>query len=800
MKTGMMRSAARRSLRGLKRSPSFTLGAVITLGISVGSLGSVFTMVDQALLDPLPYPEADRLVLLTETTRGERISTAYLNYLDWRESARTIEQMGLYVGRGITVTGDGPAELILGIQASSSLFDVLGVEPALGRTLAAEADREGGPLEVLLTHDFWATRYGSDPGIVGRSIILNDRSHEVVGVMPEGFAFPAGIIFGSGDMFVPIGSEISSWQDRGSHPGISVLGRVADGVTLDAARREMEGIAARLASIHPENRDEGISFTTAREEILGDLPDGLRLLAIAGGLVLLIGLANALSLSTARAITRRDDLAVSRALGASRGDLVGEAVVEGLLFGVLAAALALGSAKGLLLIFREDLAELPRLRELELGWTPVIFMLAVSLVGSVAIQLGALAGSMRRRGDVGRASRGVGRPAMGGRGWRAGLVGGQVALAVLLACGSGILIQSLAALNANAGGVDPAGVLTFRMNLPEDGYEGEGRTEVFYGQLLESIGAMRGVVAAGGISTLPFSGSGAQTRFQPEGVEMEEGLRTDVNVVFEDYFEAMGVELIAGRTFLPTDDAASAPVVVVDERFANRFWPGGEAIGQRVSGWGLENASVVGVVRHVKNYGVASDSREELYMPHRQRPYRDMYVIVRSELAPTALVEPIRQAVSELDPNVPITSVRDMETVVARTVSTERIAARLGWALAAIAVFLAFFGAYALIAHSVSQRTREMGLRMALGQQRGSVRRMVLTQGIAVTGSGVVVGLVTALAAADVLSGIVFGVSTRAPEVYAAAAGLVFLMSVLATWVPAERAASTDPMGALRAD
>ena len=797
---GLVWTATRRSLRGLRRSPSFTLGTVVTVGVSLGALGSVYTMVDRALLQPLPYEDADELVVLTETRRGERISTAYLNYLDWKEASTTVPDMGLFVPRSVTLTGEGPARRLRGVGAASDLFRVLRIEASRGRTLSPESDLPGGPAEIVLSHDLWQSAYGGDPQAVGRSALLDGVPHQVVGVMPEGFAFPDGIVFGGSDFLLSTGSQVDGWQDRSSHPGIYVAGRLAEGTTLEMARAEMTELGERLAEIHPENREEGIIVSSAKSELLGDLPEGLRLLAIAGGLVLLIGLVNALGLSTARAVTRQSEVQVARALGAGRRQLALEAVTDGLALGGIATIVSLLTANGILALFRNELAGLPRLHEVDVGVGTLVLLISGAVLGSVAVQLVARGGTLARGANLslGRSTAG---PSRRGVRVRTGLVGAQVALTVLLACGSGVLLRSFAALSAADGGLRAGGVLTLQIGLPAAEYEGDGRTATFYDQLFAEVGGIPGVEAIGGISTLPFSGAGAQSGIIPQGVELEgRGHRTDVNVVFEDYFDAMGIDLVSGRAFTRADGPGSPNVVVVDERFADRFWPSEDAVGKTISGWGLEDAQVVGVVRHVKNYGVAAESREELYMPHRQRPYLRMYVVVRASGDPASLSEPIRAAVAGIDPDVPISALRPMDTVVARTVSTPRLAARLGWALATVAGLLAFFGAYALIAHSVSRRTREMGLRMALGAGGRTLLKMVLGQGSRIAGAGVGLGLLAALAGADVLGSMVYGVSPRTPVVYVASASLVFLLALMASYLPARRAARTDPMEALRAE
>lgn len=782
-----------RGMRRLGRSPGYAASVALTLGVSLGALGSIAIMVHRAVLEPLPYEDPDRLLTLTETSRGDRISTAYLNYLDWRRLATSFEDMGMFVPEGMTWTGERAASRHLAVAASSSLFHTLGVEAALGRTLSAASDQEGGPLEVVLSDPFWRSAFGADPAVVGRSIVLNELSWEIVGVMPPRFDFPGGIIVPRADMLTSIGPHVPEWQNRGSHPGIYVVGRMAEGHSEESVRAEMEQVAARLSRVHPENREEGVYVGNMKAEVLGDLDQGLQLLSLGALLLVLVGLANAISLASARAMSRDASVRVAQALGASRRTLSLEAAAEGVALGVLVAGVAIGMGATVLWGFREDLADLPRLANLNVVGMEALALAALAVLAAVVVQVAAARPLATRR--MGAASLVPGRRALRAR---SGLVGAQVALTLLLATGSGVLLKSLDTLVSDDGGIRAAGALSFRLALPATVYEGEDRTSVFYDELRQRIAGLPGVESVGGISTLPFSGAGSQSRMRPSGWDGEEGHRTDVNVIFEDYFEAMGVRRIAGRVFTPEDGPGSTPVVIVDERFAERFWGDEDPVGQTVSGWGLEDAQVVGVVGHVKNYGVAAESREELYMPHRQRPFLAMYLIVRTALPPEELLEPIRGLVAELDPNVPVTAPSTMVDVVGNTVSTERLSARMAWAMATIAGLLAFFGAYALIANAVANRRREMGIRMALGADGPSVRRLVFVNGARVGLLGLVVGLVLALAGADLLESLLFGVDARAPDVYLTATATVALLTAVAVYLPARRASRQDPADVLK--
>lgn len=802
MTLGRLWSDTRRAARRMRRSPLFFATVILTISVCVGATSAVYRLVDSAVLAPLPYESPERLLLLTETSGEARISSSYLNVLDWGEQSSALSDVAFYVRRNFTRTGGGPAERVAGLGVSTNLFSTLGVEPVLGRGISAAAGEPGGPAEAVLGDGFWQTRFGGNPNVLGQTIQLDGQSYEVVGVMPPGFYFPGGIILGSSQLYVGVGDLVEQWvaDGRGSHPGIYAIGRMNEDVEFETARDELTQVSASIRDAYPEIReDTGIFVMPVLDVLLGDLPRTLALLAGAGVLVLLIGFGNASGLFLARSIGEQRDLSVARALGADRSSLLIHVVAVGLLVGLVAGGLALLVAEGVIRAFGDALGTLPRLAEVSLSPTAILLTLGLAVAGSIVVAVAPVFGFIRRGHQTvtGSAQVGAGRSATRAR---AMMVAGQLALVVVLVSASLVLLRSFAQIQAADGGIEPSGVLIVRVSLPAEVYEAEGRTDLFYEQLRDQIASAPGVQEVGGISTLPFSGAGAQARFITVGMTPDEAVRSDVNVVFPGYFESMGVTLLDGRFFDETDRADSQPVVIVDEVFAERFWPGEDPIGKPIRGWGIQLATVVGVVEHVKNYGVTSESREELYMPHSQRPYLAMFLSVRTDTDPTALAEPIQEFVTALDPNVPISSVRAMRDVVEATTSRPRIAAMLGSTLALLASILAFLGAYALVSHSVAQRRAEFGLRMALGASDSKLIRMVLRSGIRIAAIGAIVGLIGAALSSRVLEGMLFGVPAADPVSFVGSALAVVLLVLGATYLPARRAASVDPIDALRSE
>lgn len=788
----------RHAARRLVRAPGFTIFAGLTIALGIGATSAVFALVHATLLEPLPYPRAGRLVTVHETRNGEPISVAYPNYLDWQARATSVSSLAVYSGASVTLSGVGRvAERVRGVRITANLLSTLGVQPMLGSGFTARDDAEGGPAVVILGHDLWAGRFGSDSTILGRSILIDGVAFQVTGIMPAGFDFPGGIVYGSASLWLPMsGLGAGDRHERDSHPGLYAIGRLRDGVSVDAARREFRQLAASLAREHPEtNRDLGAELSPALDDLVGDLVPGLALLAVAVAALLLITTGNVAGLQLARNFARRREIVIHAALGASRAAIVRQLLAESMLValgggvvGILLGAWGLRAARPLF-------DNLPRMGAVGTDWRVVAFTGVAAALSGALFGIGPALAASGRRLDGWLRDRADSVDRAGATARRV-LVVAQMALSLALVVSATLLARSFAHLRGERGGVEPNGVLTFQLQLPESTYPWLRTTE-FYASLLDEMRGLPGVRAAGATSLLPMGGSGSQSGMQPldRAVEVR---RTDVAVVTPGYFRAMGVALRRGRTFTPADDSGAVPVAVIDESLANAFWPGEDPIGKQVSGWGFHALTVVGVVAHVKNYGIGATSRQELYVPHAQRPFLRMTGVVRFDGAPESLGPALRRLVGARDPSLAVYNLRAMSAVVDGTVAGPRLSTVLGSVFAALSLLLAAVGLFGVLAVVVSQRTREFGVRLALGATPAGIVRAVLRQALGTALAGTGAGIVAALLAVRLVRHQLYGVSALDPVAFASGGLLFLLVALVASAIPAVRAARVSPTEALR--
>ncbi|HUQ84320.1 MAG TPA: ABC transporter permease [Gemmatimonadaceae bacterium] len=789
---------ARYAARSLRQSPSFTIVAALTLALGVGSATAVFGVLSAAFLRPLPYREPDRLIAISETKRGDEISVSYPNFLDWRAGSRSFSEIAAFASRALVLGSDaGAPERIRGQVVTSNLFRTLGVMPTQGRAFSEREDERGTERVAIIGNGLWQRRFASDPAIVGKTIVLDRNAYTVVGVMPDGFDFPGGLVYGAAEIWLPLGLAVDDdMMSRQSHPGLGAIGRLRARATLASARAELTAIAARLREQYPaSNREQSVKVQTALDGIVGELRPGLTLVAGAVALLLLITCANVAGLFLARAVARHREIAIRSALGASRGRVVTQLVVESLLLAVT------GGAAGLLLawwgvrLIVPVLSDLPRLATAAVDWRVASFAIVITLLTGIVYGVAPAFIATGESIDRWLRERGRSTGAVSQR-IRRLLVGGEIALSLTLVVGAALLGRSFANLRAAPGGIDPEGVLTFEMRVPESSGTGASVAR-FYASLVERLQAIPGVLAVGGISTLPFTGGGSQSGMRP--LEATDESRTDVAVVTPQYFRAMGVELLRGRTFSAADDSAAPKVAVVDERLAKKFWPNADAIGQRLEGWGFQELTVVGVVRHVKNYGVAAESREELFVAHAQRPSRRLIMAVRARHDDAQLLaESVRRAVAELDRSLPVYNVRTMDDVVSSTIAAPRLSAAVSGVVAALALVLATVGLYGVLSFTVSQRRHEIGVRMALGAAPRAVAGMIVRQALLVAVGGIVVGIGGATLVVRLVKSQLFGVAPADPTTVVIAAVSFLIVTAFASWVPARRAAGVSPVTALR--
>ena len=796
------------ALRAIARRPGFTIVAVLTLGLGIGATTAIFSVVNSVVLRPLPYPEPERLTMLWRTIPSlnwSRAPHSYPNFVDFRKSARSFEALGAYASaQPRTLLPGTEPELRFGMLATASLFQVLGVAPAEGRLLL-EADDEAGAEKVVVLSHALANRLTAGSGsMVGKRITIDRVPHMVIGVMPKGFAYPNP----TPEFWTALAASGDELEDRNTNY-LTLIGRLRPGVTLAAAQAEVEGIRAALVRQYPtENADGSGVFLERRQAfVTGDVRPVLFVLLGAVGFVLAIACANLANLILARGSARRRELAVRMALGASRPRLIQqlltESVVLALLGGVLGIAIAYAGTR---LLAEFGPATLPRKWEIGIDPVTLAFTTLIAILSGVASGLFPAYRFSRPdlHDDLKGGSQGSARVA--GHRVQRGLVVVQVALAVVLLVGAGLLANSLMRLMAVDPGFDPRGVLAMRVAPPVDRYTEDGAIDGLYTRLLEHVAAIPGAESVSAAWSPPFSSHIAGTGITIEGqdVSVQERPLITMLPVREDYFRTMRLRLLEGRAVTDDDRADGPPVVVINEGMAKRFWPGQSAIGKRFRrGTPEENRpwqTIIGVVADVKE---SLDTLPGLqgYWPHAQAAWaRDMAIVVRTTGDPLALVNAVRSQVRAVDPEIPVVSTNTMEQLVSESVAEPRFRTMLVLSFAGAACLLALIGIYGVMAFVVAERTREIGVRMALGAERRGVLRFVLGQGLRLTAAGIAIGVVGAVAATQVIRSMLFGVGTTDPMTYGVVIVALASVAMLACWIPARRASRVDPLVALRTE
>lgn len=791
--------------RMLIKSPGFTAVALLTLTLGIGANSAIFTVVNALLLRPLPFEDADRLVFLSERSRQlEGMSISYPNFTDWREQNSSFEQIAVFRRQSFNLTGGSEPERLNGAQVSATLFPILTYQPALGRVFTNEEDKPGADPVVVLSYGLWQRRFGSNPDILGQTLSMNGKGFMVIGVMPQKFAFPSRV-----ELWVPVGPESSqeSWQSRGNHPGLYGIARLNPGVSLEQARADMDTVAARLEQQYPNtNTTNRVSVTPLLEIVVRDVKPGLLVLLAAVGFVLLIACVNVANLLLARGATRSKEIAVRCALGAGRFRLVRqlmtESVLLSLLGGALGMALAYWGVKGLIAI---SPANTPRADEISLDLTVLGFTLAVSLLTGVAFGLApALQAS---KPDVNESLKDASRGSTGVRHRiRSVLVIIEVALALVLLIAGGLTIRSFYRLQQLNPGFDDEGLLTLQLTLPQLSYSEPHKRTGFFQQLVDRIASLPGVESVGAATGLPLGNNGNQTSFSIEGQPPPgpgEVPLVEIANVSSDYFKTMRIPLLRGRTFTDQDNADAPPVMVIDQLFAERHWPGEDPVGKQVRFGGASHqgpvVKVVGVVGRVKMDGLDQDSnRVQGYRPYLQSPWFGFAVVMRTKSDAAGLASAVRQEVLKIDAGQPIFNIRTMEQIRSETTTSRRMTTILLSIFAGVALLLAAVGIYGVMAYSVNQRTHEIGIRIALGAARRDVVRLVVGQGMLLASTGVGLGLGGAFLLTRWMSNLLFGVSATDPATFGGIAALLTGVAFAACMVPARRATKVDPIVALR--
>ena len=795
------------ALRMLRKSPGFAAVALLTLALGIGANTAMFSVVNAVLLRPLSYPQPDRLVFLSEwSQRVPYMSISMADMRDWQAMNTVFESIAPYRTEDVVLTGSNEAERLRERQISAEYFPTSRLTPVIGRAMTPQEDKVGAERVVLLGEGFWARKFGRDPGVLGRKLILDGEPYIVIGVLPSERMH---------GYWQQIDVFTSLWRNedmlggpgrRGEHPGLYAIARLKPGVTLEQARAELKSIAGRLAQKYPENRGNSAEVFTLLGAYVDDLRPPLMALLAAVGLVLLIACANIANLLLARATERLRELAVRRAMGAGAWRLVRQSLTESLVLSfagsVLGILLAAWCLQGFGHVFRDAV---PRMAESSMDRTVLLFSLGLTVF--TALFFGIFPAVQSARTDVQQALQESGRTGAGrstGR-LRNALVVGELALSLVLLAGAALMGKSLYRIvHANAG-FNPTHVLAASFTLPDAPYRDETKSREFIRQAVANLEAVPGVESAG--FKWPLLG-GAQTSFYAEGHPVPQPGHfptTDIGRVTPDTFRAMGIGLVRGRYFEPRDTAGAPLVCIVDETLAAQAWPSENPIGRRISIDGPPMAgrepvwrTVVGVVAHVKNYGVDQPSRFETYVPNDQRPGQGGALIIRAAADPGALTSAVRAAVRSVDPGVPLFGISPMEEVVAENNSARRLSVELITAFAGLALLLASLGIYGVISYLVVRRNHEIGVRIAVGAQRKDILQLVLGQGARLAGIGLAAGLVASLGAGWFLSSLLFQVSPFDPITLGGVSAMLLAVALFACYLPARRATRVDPLVALR--
>ena len=812
-------------IRLLLKNPGFSAVAILALALGIGANTAIFGVVDAVLFKPLPFDRPERLLAVWERnlTKGEdHDSVMAANYLDWRNRSQVFEQMSAHAGGSVNLTGLEVPERIRGARLSAGLFPLLGVQPEIGRVFSPDEDQPGHQRVVVISNHLWKSRFGGDPEVVGRSITLNNQDYAVVGVMPAGFELPLNE---DSEIWTPLVFTPEELTLRNSHY-LKVLGRLKPGASMDQANAEMATIAAQLEKDYPKtNEGTGAAVFPLHSEIVGDIKKPLLIFLGAVAFILLIACTNVANLMLARAAARQREIAVRVALGASRWRLVRQMLIESMVLGLA------GGAAGLLLAlwgieFLSAVAQqtsVPRAKSIGLDARVLLFTFAASIV--TGLIFGSVPALQASKPDLNDALKEGGRSSGSLRRARTRnlLVVSEIALAFVLLAGAGLLINSFLRLRAIDPGLHPENVLTMSISLPRQKYSQPEQVIAFHRQLLEQVGALPGITYAGTVTALPYGGSTTSFGYT---VESPEAGDQTVSIVSQqaspDFFRALGIPLVAGRAFDERDIDGAPPVMIVSDSLAKRFWPDQDPLGHRIK-WGNKEfgspwMTVVGVVGDVRLRGLDTPPRPTIYVPHLQlsEPIkmragmtlrdlmtddaRSIQLVLRSESGMSGLAKAVRSAVWAVDPDQPVTREKTMEQVLSDTMVVQRFSTWLLAIFAGIALALAAAGIYGVISYSVSQRTHEIGIRMALGAEQRDVMKLVVGQGMVPALIGLGIGVAAAIGLTRFMTSLLFNVSVTDPLTFGVIGSLLLMVAVAACYLPARRAAKVDPMIALRCE
>jgi putative ABC transport system permease protein len=796
---------SRHAFRALLRTPGFTAIAALTFGLGIGVNTAVFSVFDAVVLRPLPYPEPDRITMVWMDNRQQGIKediTSWPNYQDWRNQNSSFAVMAGYTGAAFNLTGADEPERLQGAQTTANFFDVMGVRPLFGRLYTETNETPGNDGVVLLSYGLWQRKFGGTADVLGKTITLNGRAFEIIGVMPATLQVPART-----ELWKPLAPDEGTRNARGAF-WLPVIGRLKPNVSVQAAQTEMTGIATRLEQTYSSNQGFGINVVPLHRQLVGDIERSLVVLLASVGFVLLIACANLGNLMLGRTAARRRELAIRTALGAARGRLIRQIVTESLVLAAFGSALGLMFAWWATRLFITIGGEsIPRPDAIAIDGRVMAFTLALAVVAALlagiipALQASrpAVVDSLREGGREGGQS--------ASRRTRHVLIAAEVALAFVLLAGAGLLLRTLWSMQRLDRGFSTSRVATMRLSLPGSAYAGPPEVRAFYSRLLEQVRALPGVesAAAGTGVLMPLlANSGIMTI---EGKPPTPGPQIEYprEIVSPGYFETLGVTRVAGRTFTDQDHADAPLVTVVNETFARDAWPDQDPLGRRIRFGGAQSRApwltVVGVVRDLRRSDdVRRAVRPEVYMCTLQNPPRSQMLLVRTATDPNAIVASVRHEVQAINPQLPLFAVGTLEGQISETLTTPRFRAVLLAGFAVIALLLATIGIYGVTAHAVGQRTHEVGIRMALGAARRDVLEMILVQHLKPALIGVAVGIVGAIILSQFLRTLIYGIRATDPITFIAMGVALITVTVVACWIPALRATRVDPLVALRTE
>jgi putative ABC transport system permease protein len=799
-------------LRTLVKSPGFTAIAVITLALGIGANTAIFSVVNGVLLKPLPYPEPDRIMKVWGRATGlglpkDQIWFSAPEFRELEEYNKSLADEAAMGGASFDIAGGGAPEHLEGAQVSPSFFSILGLQPVLGRTFTAEDGQPGHDQVLVLGNGLWKRRFGSDPGVIGRTLDVNGKAMTVVGVLPPGFDYPD-----ESELWQPLAftAQDLAPDNRGNHQ-YEVIARIKPGVALTQARADMENVGSTIVRRNPDygyrQFNYNILLVPLLEETVGDVQSALWVLVGAVGMVLVIACVNVASLLLARASSRDKELAIRVALGAPRGRIIRQLLTESILLA------GIGGLAGLILapfalheIIELGSIALPRVGNVQIDGAVLLFTALVSLGTGILFGLAPAwqVVSSAPSEELNDAGRGSSEKGAKGR-LRRVLVVAETALSVVLLVGAGLLIHSFLNILAIDPGFHADKVLTMRISLPPEKYATPAQIANFYREVVARVARLPGVESAGAAIALPLTdngGSGTVTIDTNEVPPDRRSVETDRRPVTPGYFEAMGFQLVEGRFFTASDSETSEPVAIVDDTLARTYFAHTDAIGKHLKIGGPDSPSpwltIVGIVRHVHYRAIEAPSRIQLYWPEAQRPVTTMSLAVRSAVAPLSLAPAVVSVIASVDPDQPVYAVRSLEQLRSAWVSERFLALLLVGIFAGLALVLAAVGIYGVMAYAVTRRTCEIGIRMALGAQRQTVMRMIVGEGVVLAGIGLAVGLAVSLIVMRLLSSLLYGVKASDPLAFVGGAILLLLVAVGACYIPARRAMRVDPIVALR--